>query len=136
MAAIPKLKGFVVEDFKEAPEWFHKFLTPINEYMTAVTNALSGRLTTKDNLLAYDEPFDFTTATAAADTFPMKFKNKLLGGTRPTSVQVGQIYKKNNVAMSAAYSISWVPGVGGDIEITFQGLENSTQYLGILTFSA
>lgn len=136
MASVPKLKGFLVEDFKEAPAWFQKLLEPLNQYMTTVTNALSGRLTKGENLLAFDEKFDFTTAAAAANTFPLKFKNKLLGGVKPTGVQVGQIYKHNGVALSAAYSISWVPGASGEIEISFQGLENSTRYIGILAFSA
>lgn len=136
MASVPKMKGFLLEDFKEAPAWFQKLLEPLNQYMTTVTNALSGRLSRKDNVLAHDEPFDFTTAAVVADTFPLKFKNKLLGGIKPVRVTIGRISKQTGATMSAAHSISWVPNQAGEVEITFQGLENSTRYVGILSFDA
>jgi hypothetical protein len=136
MAAPPKTKGLLAEDFKEAPGWFAKLLTPLNEFMSSVTNALTGRLTRKDNFLGYTEPFDFTTDASAANTFPLRFKNRLGGGVKPTSVFVGQIYKHNNIKMSAAYSIEWVIGATGEIEVTFTGLENSTRYVGTLVFDA
>lgn len=136
MAAIPKLKGFLIEDFKEAPAWFQKFIEPLNQYMTSVTNGLSGRLTTQDNFLAYDEPLDFTTNATAANTFPLRFKNKLLGGVKPVSVTVGQLAKNTGASLSAAWSMSWILNPAGEIEISFQGLENSTRYVGNLRVSA
>lgn len=133
MALIPRLKGFLLEDFKEAPPWLEKLLTPLNEFMSTVSNAMAGRLTRKDNLLGYYETFDFTTQATVANTFPLRFKNKLLGGAKPVSVQVGQIHKHNGAVMSVAWSIEWKPNQAGEIEITFHGLENSTRYVGNLT---
>jgi hypothetical protein len=132
VASIPKLKGFVLEDFKEAPGWFSKLLTPLNEYLTTVTNALSGKLTRKDNLLSYVEPFDFTTAATAANTFPLRFKNKLPGNIRPGVVFMGRFARENNASLTGAYSMTWTLNSIGEIEITCQGLENSTRYVGNL----
>lgn len=132
MANVPKLKGFVLEDFKEAPSWFSKLLGPLNEYLTTVTNALSGKLTRKDNLLSYVEPFDFTTAGTAANTFPLRFRNKLPGNVRPTVVFPGRFARENNAALTGAYSMTWTLNTDGEIEITCQGLENSTRYVGNL----
>lgn len=135
MATPPKSKGFLAEDYREAPEWFSKFLGPLNEYMAAVTNALTGRLN-KDNFLAYDEALDFTTVPLPADpadTFPLKFKNRLLGGVRPGTVVLGQLHKHSNAALTAAYSMTWVVGPNAEIEVSFQGLENSTRYVGKLS---
>jgi hypothetical protein len=129
------LKGFRKEDFPEAPAWFDKVLGPLNAFMTAVSQALEGRLTT-ENFLAVREPLTFTTASAAASTFPLKFKNKLLGGAKPVEVRVAQIYKKSEVAMSAAWSHEWVMNGKGEIELTLHGLENSTDYVGVLIYTA
>jgi hypothetical protein len=136
MALPPKTKKIVTEDFKEAPAWFAKFLAPLNEFMTSVADALTGRLTRAENFLGYYEEVDFTTAAVASDTFPLKFKNKLLGGVRPRSVYVGRIKKYNGVRMSAAYSIEWDLNQQGEIEVVFIGLENGTRYLGTLVFDA
>jgi hypothetical protein len=136
MAAPPKNKTLLAEDFKEAPPWFSKLLTPLNEFMTAVTNALTGRLTRTENLLGYYEDFDFTTESTAANTFPLRFKNKLLGGVRPKSVVVGRIKKHDAIAMSAAYSIEWDLNQSGEIEVIFTGLENSKRYVGTMVFDA
>lgn len=135
MAAPPKTKSIVLEDFKEAPGWFSKLLLPLNEFMGSVANALTGRLTRKDNFLGYYEPFDFTTDALAANTFPLKFKNKLLGGVKPSSVVVGRIKKYSGV-MSAAWSIEWDMNSAGEVEVIFTGLENSTRYVGNLVFDA
>lgn len=132
MAQLPRFKGFLLEDFKEAPEWLSKLLQPLNEFMTTVSNALSGRLTRKDNLLGYYEDFDFTTQATAANTFPLRFKNKLLGGVPPKAVSVGKLKKHNGAVLSAAWSIEWDPNQAGEIEIKFHGLENSTRYVGNL----
>lgn len=136
MAAPPKTKGLLLEDFKEAPSWLGKLFTPLNEFMSSVSNALSGRLTRKDNFLGYSEAFDFTTKAAAADTFPLRFKNKLLGGAKPTSVWVGQIHKYSGAKMVAAWSPEWVLNSDGEVEITLTGLENSTRYVGTFNFDA
>lgn len=132
MALLPKLKGFVMEDFRDAPEWLSKLVSPLNDFMTAVTNGLTGRLTRKDNFLGYIEAFDFTTEATAANTFPLRFKNKLLGGVKPTSVYVGLIEKRDGAAMASAWSIEAKLAQTGEIEVRFQGLENSTRYIGNL----
>lgn len=134
MAAPPNTKGLSIEDFKGAPHWFGEFLSAFGDFMSSVVNALSGRLTRKDNFLGYAEPFDFTTTVAAA-TFPLRFKNKLLGGTRPTSVLVAQIHRYDNLPMAAAYSLEWTLS-SGEIAITLTGLENNTRYVGTFIFDA
>ncbi len=129
------LKGFRKEDFPEAPEWFDKVMVPLNAFVTAVSQALEGRLTT-ENFLAVQVPLTFTTSATAASTFPLKFKNKLLGGARPVEVRVAQIYKKSGVALSAAWSHEWVMNGNNEIELTMHGLENSTDYIGVLIYTA
>jgi hypothetical protein len=50
MAQVPRYKGFVLEDFAEATKespWLPKLVTPLNEFMSSVSNALTGRLTRK-----------------------------------------------------------------------------------------
>jgi hypothetical protein len=135
MAPLPRYKGFVMEDFAEATEkspWLPKLITPLNEFMSSVSNAVTGRLTRKDNLLGYSEPFEFTTAASAAATFPLRFKNKLLGGVKPTSITVGLIDKQAGGAMANAWSLQARVAQDGQIEVYFQGLENSTKYVGTL----
>lgn len=132
MAAPPKTTGLSLEDFKEAPAWFSKLLQPLNEFISSVSLALSGRLSRGANLLGYYESFDFTTQPTADNTFPLRFKNKLPGGVKPRSVKLGQIYKANRIAMSAAWSPEWVLNQSGEIELTITGLENSTRYIGTI----
>jgi hypothetical protein len=133
MAAPPRFKTLFAEDFKDAPEWFLRFVSIFNEVAQPVTNALTGRLTRRENMLSVAEPFDFTTLATAANTFPLRFKNKL-SGTKPTIVQVASFAKHTGGTLSAAWSVSSVINQNNEIELTFQGLENSTRYVGVLVY--
>ncbi len=132
---VAKTSGVKKEDLPEAPAWFDKVLLSLNSFMSTVSTALEGRLTT-ENFLECVEPLTFTTSAAAASTFPLKLKNKLLGGAKPIELRVAQIYKRNGVIMSAAYSREWVTNSKGEIELTFHGLENSTDYIATVIYRA
>ena len=135
MAQVPRFRSFAAEDYKDAPEWFVRFLQGINETVGGLCGALLGRLTRSENMLSKSEPFAFTTAATAANTFPLKFKNKL-SPTRPTSVWLGQLARKDGGAPANAFSMSWEMTPTGEIAIRCQGLENSTAYVGVLVYEA
>ena len=130
----PRFKKFTAEDFKGAPQWFLEFLTPLSEALSDIVAALSGRLTRSDNFLSKAEPISFTTAATAANTFPLRYKNKL--GAKVSAASVWSFAKKNGTAPAAAWSVTIIPNQNDELELTFQGLENATDYVGVLIYEA
>lgn len=133
MAQPPRFAGFTLEQYPEAPEWFGRFLTNLSESMTDVTNGMTKGLTRADNLQGGERvAFVFTTKTPASGTFPLYVKNDLPAA--PKHVQVGQLYRKDGKAMANAFSMTWVMGPSNQIALTFNGLEDATQYVLSLNY--
>lgn len=128
----PRFKRFVAEDYKGAPNWFVEFLTPLSEALGDIVAALTNRLTRADNFLSKSEPLAFKTAATAASTFPLRFKNKL--GVKVTAASVWSFARKDGAALTGPWSVTIVPNQSDELELTFQGLENSTDYVGVLIY--
>lgn len=136
MASPPRFKTIFAEDFKDGPAWFMRFVAIFNEFASGVASAFQGRLTRKENMLAVVKPFDFTTKSSAADTFPISFKNELSGGIKPVIIQVASFARFDGGSPSGPWSVTCLINQNNEIEATFQGLENSTRYVGTLVYEA
>lgn len=127
-----RYKGFIAEDYKGAPSWFLNFLQPLSEALGDLVAILSGRITRADNMLSKAEPIAFKTQTTAINTFPLRFKNKL--GVKVTAASVDMFSRKDGGALTGPWSATIRPNQNDELEVTFQGLENSTEYIGVLIY--
>lgn len=61
MAKIPTLTTLRVEDFPSEPRtWLPRLFTPLNNFLTTVTNTLQGRVNFVSNIPAQDQTLTFT----------------------------------------------------------------------------
>lgn len=133
MAQPPRFKSFSRENFPDAPEWFAQFLLPLNEVTSGLVNAISKRLTRKENFLAAEKVgLVFTTRETAADTFPLRLKSEL--PSRPTHLWVTRLDVVEGEPISTPFSLTWRMAASGEIEVTFQGLAASTKYRATLAY--
>ena len=91
MAQPPKLRNVPMEDFKDAPEWFQRYLQVLNPFLADVTDSLNGNLTSVNFKRQDEPPFILKTEATVADTFSegkLKIKNRL--GVTPTVVTLAQ----------------------------------------------
>ena len=107
MATPPSLRRVSVEDYSEAPEWFKRFLTVLNPFLTDTAVALTGGLDAI-NLRRQTHTLTLTTEATLANTFTrgkgVLIANRL--GTKPTEVRIGQIYPKTSGdALTAAVGL-------------------------------
>ncbi len=128
MAAPPRFKTLTREDFADAPPWFDRLVAMLNETLGALSGALARRLTRAENMLSgIREGATFTTAATVDDTWPVELKADPL--VRPKHVWVTKFARQDGVPLSAAWSMSWGLTSAGNLGLTFQGLDASTQYV-------
>ncbi len=105
MASPPRFKAFSLESFPDAPDWFRSFLTPLNETLTSITNALSGRLS-KENFVRQVKTLTIRTAAVVSDTWPIYYQNELV--QKPYDVHVGHVRSDPpTVSISEAPAVLW-----------------------------
>lgn len=123
---IPKPLTLRKEDYKEAPSWAIRMFLQLNEWFSVATQALTRGLVRSENMLSTVKTVSFTTATPAADTFPLAVKHDL--GQRPSDVWVSRLRTTNSTAITAAWSFTWELSSSGDLSVWFQGLADATTY--------
>jgi len=123
---IPKPLVLRKEDYKEAPGWTVRLFQQLNEWFNTTTQALTRGLRRSENLLSTVKVITFTTATPAANTFPLTVKHDL--GQRPTDAWVGRLKTTNNTQITAAVSMTWDLLSDGSLSVRFQGLADGTPY--------
>jgi hypothetical protein len=133
MARAPQLKALSQEDYKnldeKAAELVEKLFKSLNPFLTDVTNGLSQGLTREENLKSFlQSDYVFITKAAAADTFPITFKNRLPGNVAAKSVFVTKLQKTSGAAITTAWSMTWQANNAGDIQMWLQGLDPSIPY--------
>lgn len=73
MAKLPTVRRLAVEDFQDQKSWIQKLLSPLNDFLLNVVNALSNNLTFAENVSAQVTTIKVETAaavTAGAGTLP------------------------------------------------------------------
>jgi hypothetical protein len=89
---------------------------------------MSGRLTRGENLASVElRGLRFVTATPASDSQALRIAHDLV--SRPKHAWVTQLARVDGAAISDAWSMSWRIATSGDLEVTFQGLADATEYL-------
>lgn len=127
MAALPPVKSFKREDFKDAPKWIDRLLTTLNVFMSAVYGALNKTLTFKDNIVSQRQEF-FVVAGASATDNTAKFL--LTMKQKPTGLILLNAVKRvgNYAAIGSAVFIEWTFD-GTHVNITsITGLTNGSTY--------
>ncbi len=91
MAQVPQLRAVSLEDYADAPEWFHRFVETLNPFLANVTDALNGNLTSENFRRQDEAPFILDTESTLAATFApgkVQIKNRL--GAKPVAVTLIQ----------------------------------------------
>lgn len=126
MAQPPTLRTLRLEDLGDAasPE-LESLLGILNAFMGEVTNALQGRLTRGDNILSrsrtdvkFRTPASGSHVCSVAHGLPGPVKHALVSGLKRT----------DNVAVSSAWSSTFVNLPNGQVQFTFQGLTADAPY--------
>lgn len=127
MAKLPTITGLKREDFKDAPSWIDRLLSPLNSFIRNVYDALNGSLTFGDNVSGFIKEFTITAGAASTDN-TASFLHGLK--TQPSGVLVMQALAQgsNYAPIANAVTISWRRGVGTIIIDAITGLTNGTQY--------
>jgi|GEM_PF-1913115 len=127
MSKLPSITGLKREDFKDAPDWIDRFLSPLNTFMRTVYEALNGNLTFGDNISGFVKEFTIT-AGAAAENNTTEFVHGLK--RQPTGLLIMQVTQvsSNYAPITSAVTLSWRRGVGSIVIDAITGLTNGTQY--------
>lgn len=127
MAKLPSIVRLSREDYKDAPSWFERFLTPMNTFIRTVYEALNGNLTFGDNVAGFEKEFTITAGAAATDntaTFSYSLKKEARGLLLMRATQTADNY----TPVAAAVGLSWRKGNGEIIIDAISGLTNGNQY--------
>lgn len=62
MSIVRGVRKLLKSDFKEAPPWFDKMLSPFNSFLDSVIGALRNKLTFRENFYCEVKEFEFTHA--------------------------------------------------------------------------
>lgn len=126
MASPPRLRGLTREAFPDAPEWWSRVLGILSPFFLDTTNALTKGLTRKENMVGDASEVTFTTKATVADTWPVPMKHRMTG--RPGHWWCAGIEKTSGAALANAWSLTAKLNQSNQLELTFQGLEASTEY--------
>jgi hypothetical protein len=88
MAQPPKNKTIALseEENAELPDWARNVKGQLDNFMSSVVDALTGRLTRTENMRVFTKTIDFTTADPVSNTWPFL----LTVPFRPSRVDCGQ----------------------------------------------
>lgn len=134
MAAPPTISRLPLDGVStEVPQWFQDLLTPLNQFIGATTNALSGQLTLGDNVRAgVRASLAFrTSADALTNGFKLSLANPL--PVRPTALLI-EVDVKSGDPLTGVWSHTFRLNQNNSISLTFQGLPNSTDMLATVVF--
>lgn len=122
MSRIFQVTTFRTEDYPaEERKWIPRLLTPLNLFVTNVTQLLNGRLTFVNNIPAQDIAFDFTyagTPQQLAWSIPLQ----------PKILWIGQAYQ-GTTAIAVAFTWSFNASTS-IVSINFLNLDGTSLTLG------
>lgn len=107
MGGLPTTKRFYAEDYKDAPPWFHRFLSQLDLYTEPVYNILNQNvdLTVNTNEELYS--LEVKSAHAmGADNNLFFVPKKFIG--RPNGVIVAQCLVDGQTASVSSVTLAWV----------------------------
>jgi hypothetical protein len=127
MATPPRIRNVGRESIPGAPGWFDAFLLLFNELASAVTSALAGRLTRKENLASQVKSMDITLPSSIDNPTLVTFKCEL---PRPYAVWVGQCFPvgSNSFTSGPVGVRTWSLSSGGLVEAYVDGLFAGSRY--------
>lgn len=133
MAAPPKPLNFRLDSLGNVPEWAQSVFESLNTFASQVNQALGHGISRSDNLAASEKlDLTFTTEAIAANTFPIKVSHGL--SNAPKHLVCTKLGRVDGAVITNAYSMTWSATSGGQVQVSFQGLDNSTKYRVNLTF--
>jgi hypothetical protein len=126
MARPPFYRALRPEDYDGAPDWALKMFENLNQSLGQTKDALARGLTRNENMQAGSRTaIPFT--SAASGTTTVRVKTDL--GFTPQHATVSGLRKRNGQAITAVWSATAVPtSTTGSFDVTFQGLDASTDY--------
>ena len=123
----PARVRLTAETAPEAPSWWKEKLLPVIQSALAdVGNALKKGLTRRENMVGDWDDVTFRTSAAVADTWPVPRKHRMAG--KPEHVVCSRLKRKDGAAITAAWSMTWDLSGTNEIQLTFQGLSDATEY--------
>lgn len=126
MASPPIFRTLRPEDYEGAPDWALKLLDVLNQTLGQLRDALSRSLTRNENMLAGSRTeLPFTSAASGITT--VRVRTDL--GFSPKHVVVSGLRKKSGADITAAWSATSKPVAPSSFDLSFQGLDASTDYL-------
>lgn len=130
MAALPTIKQVTREDLREAPDWIERLLTPLNQFMASVFQALNGDLTFGTNIRASIRELRFnTSATYSTGDFPeLAFASGLK--VKANGCLILQLNESTDPEepLTGASVANWIERNGRIVVKYISGLENSKKY--------
>ena len=133
MATPPKLKSLRPEDYDfngEASEWGPKLLQVLTQFCGDVTSALSGQLTTPENIKAEERDIDFNTGAAVAidsSPFPLIISPQLVKFPKTVTV-TNPCRSGGTVPLAAAQPVFRLTSDGGVELRLVTGLDVNSSY--------
>lgn len=126
MAKLSTIRRLVVEDYpNEVRSWLGKMIYILNPFLEQVYTALVGQLTYRDNLKA--QVISLNILAGETDKLVRWDLNE-----KPTSVVLGQILKKDLEHPTNQITLTWKYTQTGQIDIKFNGLDGSTEYIATI----
>lgn len=102
MAKLPTIKRLLQEDFKDQSSWIGRLLSPLNQFLEAVTSSLNKGLTFSDNHAA-----EIRTVTLDGN-FPVRVSLSSLRA-RPSLVWKARLERQDGqaVVLATAFDFTW-----------------------------
>ena len=131
MAKLPQFKDFRKEDYKEAPEWFTRFLYLLNNFANAIYVAINKSLTFQENIRSLIKEVNFTTLAtySTGDFTAISFPNPL--GVKPIGMTIQFISTADYIPIKKVegQAVSWSEE-NNVITINYvSGLDDSEAYI-------
>lgn len=121
-----------IDTLGDVPDWGARMLQGLNRFTDQVSQVLAGGVKRVENTASSEKNgVTFTTNATVANTFPIKVAHGLQ--TNPKHVSA-DLNTDPFTAITTAWSMTWRPSSGGNIEVYFQGLSASTKYVVSFTF--
>lgn len=129
MAAPPKVRRIDRRDLPDAPAWVDQMLILLNQALGPTSDALHGRLTFGENVLAGVKVLDLTTRSPVDDTFPIVVKPEV-AGLVPSDCWIGKVdLVSGATAPKSGASLNWSLTADGNIRVDhITGLTASQRY--------
>lgn len=128
---LPTTKRFYSEDYKDAPQWFQRFLSQLNLYSEPIYNILNGGVDLTLNTNEEIYTLQVNNASATFDDNVFLFSPKKFVGA-PHGVEIGQCLVNSDTGVDTAVgsqvTLDWV-WTGSQVKIlAIYGLTATVNY--------